>query len=69
MDLDDRQQFMHAMRTLVECANVLREELDKYPFKPEDRSEMMLAYWRASVNSAFTPDFGRILSKLIPSDE
>lgn len=69
MDLDDKQAFTHLARGLVECAFILRQEIQKKPFTEAEAEEMLLAYWRTYVNHLFTPNFADIFSKMIPGGE
>jgi hypothetical protein len=69
MDLDDQQQFRHAIKILVSCANIVREEVQKLPFSDEQAERMVLAYWNAQIASSFAPDFGGIMKGMFGQDE
>ncbi len=66
MDLDDRQQFTHLAKGLVECAHILRQEIQRHPFTEEEAEQMLLIYWRIYINHIFTPNFAEIFSRMIP---
>lgn len=66
MDLDERQQFTHAARTLVELADIFRREIQQKEFSESQAEAMLLVYWRVLIHNTFTPDIGDIMKKFMP---
>jgi hypothetical protein len=69
MDLDDRQAFTNGVKTMVECADIMRAEIQKHPFSDEQTDAMVLTYWHALITSAFTPDFSSLMKQMFKRDD
>ena len=69
MDLDDKQQFTHGVRLLVESTNIVRAEISKLPFTDNQIDEMVLTYWRAIISHSFAPDISGVIRSFLPGED